>query len=330
MSDHKQLASLIELFQISPSLSFERLQLALKLDEIVLNDFLMMLEELGVLTARCDKRSWSLQKDTRMLSSGLINKALSNDAILKVYILPPLLTVNSTNQYLKSIKTKLLNNIRLCVTEHQSDGRGRQSKRWFASIAKNVIMSLQVRLKIPPAELGGVSLMVGISIISALNELGVAGLRIKWPNDIYSEGKKLAGILIESTKLVGSSVELIIGIGVNVKVMEAEAEEIDQAWVDLESIVGKKWCRSTIIATIMNHLVTNFVRYEKYGIAGFQADWAELDYLLSKEIVIISAGKCVTVGVAAGINERGELLVRTHDSEIVNILSGDISVRRSD
>jgi len=330
MSDHKRLSSLVELFQVSPSLDFERMQLVLALDEAVLNDFLILLENLGILTLRCDKRSWFLQKDIQMLSADSIKVALSDEATRKVHILSPLLTVDSTNQYLKSIKTKLSDKIRVCVTEHQSDGRGRQSKRWFASIAKNVIMSLHVRLETPSTDVGGVSLMVGVSIVSALNELGVAGLKIKWPNDVYSDGKKIAGILIESTKLADSFVELVIGIGVNVKVMETEAEHIDQAWTDLESIADQKWCRSTIIATIMNHLVTNLARYEEYGISGFQTDWTGLDYLLSKEIIVISAGKCATTGVAAGINERGELLMRTHNNGIVNVLSGYVSVHRSE
>ena len=99
------------------------------------------------------------------------------------------------------------------AAEHQSAGRGRRGRQWLSPVACNLYLSVGVRLT-HTAQMQALSLIVGVAIAAALTELGYAGIGIKWPNDLQSAGRKLAGILIESTGATPQGISLVIGIGI--------------------------------------------------------------------------------------------------------------------
>ncbi|MFE8713364.1 biotin--[acetyl-CoA-carboxylase] synthetase, partial [Aeromonas allosaccharophila] len=76
----------------------------------------------------------------------------------------------------------------------------------------------------------GLSLVVGVAVVEALESLGYPGVELKWPNDLYYQGRKLAGILVEMSGSAGASCHLVIGIGLNLAMPSQQGEKIDQAW----------------------------------------------------------------------------------------------------
>jgi len=285
------------------------------------------LKQLGLPISINQNNETLLSQNIHPLVLDSIINQLSKDTIDQLDFLPIFLTLDSTNQHLKNTKVKLANRIRICLTEHQSSGRGRQSKQWVSPLASNIYLSLHARLKVPLSQIGGLSLVAGISIIDGLNSLGVEGLKIKWPNDVYWDDKKLAGILIESTKMQENSVEMIIGIGININMPKTDATAIDQAWVDLNGITGNDMCRNSVIAKIIDQLIRNINKYRQYGLQIFMSQWQELDYLFQKDIILKSPDGKEQTGNMIGINERGELLMNI-DNQIQCIHAGDISVRK--
>ena len=325
--NHHLFSQLIHLINSFHSITVDQIQYKLDLDDDSATNLISQLQQLGLPIITSDKDEIFLAKHIQPLAIELIKTQLSENITEELDFLPVFLTLDSTNQHFKNTKSELSELTRVCLAEHQASGRGRRSKQWVSPLASNIYLSLHTRLKIPLKQIGGLSLVVGISIIDGLKRLGIKGLEIKWPNDIYWEDKKLAGILIESTKIQENCVELIIGLGINVDMPESNAKEIDQAWVDLNNITGDQVCRNKVVASIIDQLISNINKYQQCGLEAFMSQWQELDYLFQKSIVVKSPDGTEKIGKAVGVNEQGELLMDL-GGQIECIHAGDISVRK--
>ena len=325
--NHQTFQQLINLLNTVSVLNLQSVQENLKVNRDVLHSYILELQQLGLSLICNEKDEISLPGNIQPLDLEIINSYLSQKVSNQLVFLPFFLSLDSTNQHLKTTKAELLNNVRICLAEHQTNGRGRQSKQWISPLASNIYLSLHINLKIPVNKIGGISLIVGISIINGLNILGLTSAKIKWPNDIYWNEKKLAGILIESTKIQDDDIELIIGIGININMPDASGENIDQPWIDLNTIIGKPICRNNVIAVIIEEIIKNTKIYEQEGLSAFMTQWKNLDYLFNKSINVKSVNGTEKIGQAVGVNEHGELLMEI-DNQIFPIHAGDISVRK--
>ena len=126
--------------------------------------------------------------------------------------------IDSTNDFLKELsKAEVLENFTTVVTENQTNGRGQMGAVWVSEIGKNLIMSTLVKDVLKKAdEVFHLNVAVAVSIIEVLEALQLPSLAIKWPNDIMSDEKKVAGILIENRFKSDTTIESIVGIGLNV------------------------------------------------------------------------------------------------------------------
>ena len=239
------------------------------------------------------------------------------------------LSIESTNTYLKSLKNKA--ELSVCIAETQTKGRGRRGKSWESPFGSNLYFSIKKKIKVRPQDSGSISLIVGLAIIRALEGLGFPGLKIKWPNDIYAENKKLAGVLIEVVSVKYDAIELVIGVGVNVKMPQASEQVIDQPWIDLsqlsaETRLGKKLSsRTEIVISLIRQINSNLQIFEREGLDAFTGDWKQNDFLYRKSIKVIQENKTL-YGVVVGINELGELLLEC-DTGIISVNAGEVSVR---
>jgi len=235
------------------------------------------------------------------------------------------LTLDSTNTYLKSLSRK--DGVLLaCVAEAQTQGRGRRGKSWVSPFGVNLYLSVRKRIYVSANKSGCISLVAGLAVIKAIGKLGFSGLQIKWPNDIYSQNKKLAGVLIEVVSAKSGFIELVIGVGINVDMPANAAQNIDQPWIDLSQLsANRPPSRNTIVVSLLNELSTSLGLFEREGMGAFQKDWKKCDLLLGKDIVI-KREHAVLQGKAVGLNQAGELLVAS-DNGISAINAGEVSVR---
>lgn len=240
------------------------------------------------------------------------------------------LTIDSTNTYLKSLAPPTERSL-ICITEQQTAGRGRRGKRWASPFASNVYFSYRGRVRVDPQLCGCISLISGLATIQALESLGFKGLQLKWPNDIYVNHKKLAGMLIEVVSINAEYVDLVIGIGLNVKMPLFATAEIEQPWTDLhhclsaEAVLQVMPSRTDIVIAIVNQLVTNLRVFEATGLPAFYQQWNKYDLLQGRSINVRQANKEIH-GVAAGINECGELRLQS-ETGIIFVNAGEVSVR---
>ncbi len=212
-------------------------------------------------------------------------------------------SIESTNQFLSN--RPFSNNTELCVARQQTQGKGQYGRTWQSQKDGSILFSIR-RSFSQECNLNGLSLVVGLAIIKALEgELSVSGMTIKWPNDIYYDNKKLAGILLENQTYPSNQL-VVIGVGVNYALNEDMVCETP--WIDLTELAKKLPSISNLTASIINHTLALTERFELNGFADFQMDWERYDMLKGKQISFEREGASITAEVL-GISSKGALKI---------------------
>jgi BirA family biotin operon repressor/biotin-[acetyl-CoA-carboxylase] ligase len=214
----------------------------------------------------------------------------------------------------------------VCIAEAQSRGRGRRGRTWQATPYRNILMSMAWRLDAGPAAITGISLAAGVAVVRALQEWGVADAGLKWPNDVVWEGRKLAGLLLDVQGEAAGPSHVVLGLGLNVQIAEAEAAAIDQPWADLYSISGGTVDRNALVVLLLRHLQTMFTEFARDGLNPFRHLWQDLHCYTGRTVRILQPDR-VTEGKVRGIDERGALLVVDRQGHTHTFHSGEISLR---
>jgi len=327
MIEHEKYILLINALQESHSISIKDLSLKLDCDRKAIKEKVIALAELGApLKANGQYVSLIRNSYIELLSDLQIRKSLDTQANQKEVDIHLFATIGSTNQHLKNFKTVSGQNSIVSIAECQTAGVGRLGKRWVSPFGGNIYFSMRTKVIVPTHKLGSFSLVVGISVIETLRLFGLENLNLKWPNDIYYNGKKLSGVLIEIVAHDKYSVDLIIGIGINVKMDNRFSANIEQEWIDLDTLTEDCiMSRNKIIATLINTLHRSIEKYEAEGFSQFREIWKDVDYLYGKRVDTFGT-KNQYSGIAEGITANGELMINL-DGNVVNISSGEVSVR---
>ncbi len=213
----------------------------------------------------------------------------------------------------------------ILLAERQSGGRGRRGRAWSSPLAANLYLSLSRQFGGGLARLGGLSLVAGVAAADALHALGYRGVRLKWPNDLLAEGRKLGGILVEGGGEHAGPVRAVVGLGINVRMPAAAAEAIGQPWIDLASIRADSPPRDAIAAALIGSLLAAFERFDAEGLAPFLPRYEAYDALRGENVAVL-IGDAAHAGVALGVAADGALRVRLADGERA-FHSGEVSVR---
>lgn len=281
---------------------------------------LKKLDELDIPYSSVKGKGYRLHDPIELLDQPAIMSTVSQ----RLDCLELLLDVGSTNTYLFERASDHMGKRYAVFAEKQSSGRGRRGRQWISPFGRNIYLSLLVSFSGGMSALEGLSLAVGIAVEKAMGRLGIDGVGLKWPNDIYADGRKLAGILLEVTGEYNSHCQVVIGIGLNLSMSEGEAQEIDQPWVDLSSL-RSGLSRNQVAGTLLDELLSMVDTFQKEGFAPWQQYWSERDIYHNKDVVISSPIRDVE-GVVKGVNRKGELMLRT-DRGMEIITAGELSVR---
>ncbi|MEO5670267.1 MAG: biotin--[acetyl-CoA-carboxylase] ligase [Ramlibacter sp.] len=229
-----------------------------------------------------------------------------------VEVLP---SIDSTNsELMRRARAGRLDPV-LLVAERQSAGRGRLGRGWHSGEADSLTFSLG--LPLAPADWSGLSLAVGVSLAETLHP----SIQLKWPNDLWLSGRKLAGILIETASFGDGATGryAVVGVGINIGPRTAEGLSTPPAW--LREVLPSMGAADALLE-VMAPLVRTLQAFETFGFAPFQARFNARDALRDRA-VILSDG---TAGTAHGAGESGELLVHTSRG-MHPVTSSEVSVR---
>jgi BirA family biotin operon repressor/biotin-[acetyl-CoA-carboxylase] ligase len=163
-----------------------------------------------------------------------LKQTLTQQVDVQIYAKLP-----STNTYFIDNKKEIFVNPTFCLAEQQSAGKGRLGRVWHSPYGRNIYLSCRWELPCEVSKLSGLSLVVGLAVVRALNYLlPQERFQLKWPNDIWHKGKKLGGILIEMLAEAHANAVVIIGIGLNVN-MQQDDDSIGLPWTSLSQITGQ-------------------------------------------------------------------------------------------
>src|SRR5690606_37620720 len=122
------------------------------------------------------------------------------------------------------------NGCAVCLAERQTAGRGRRGRAWVSPFGSNLYFTMAQNFQGGALALEGLRLVVGVSVVEALAGLGIKGLGLKWPNDVFCQGSKVAGILLEMNGDVSGECQVVIGIGLNIRCEPSAMADVGQAW----------------------------------------------------------------------------------------------------
>lgn len=234
-------------------------------------------------------------------------------------------SMDSSNLYM--LKNREFADGSVVVAEFQTSGRGRRGRSFISLYGTQLMFSYGVNF----AELTatqGLSILVGIVVAKVLKSNGLENIGIKWPNDIYCNGLKAGGILVESTASTNGCF-VVIGIGLNISNSFLEQgekqQQISQGFICLESACKFKIDRTKLLAEIVHELTSSIMKFKSESLAPFVDEFASLDTYANCFVKLVNDNKIIT-GKNLGINETGALKIET-ERGIETILCGDMSLR---
>lgn len=237
-------------------------------------------------------------------------------------------SVDSTNRVLGEKAAAGAAEGLVVAADTQTAGRGRLDRVWFSPPGKNLYASILLRPAAPLDRAPSLALLLGLAVRRAVRALAPAlDPRLKWPNDLWVDNRKLCGILCDMQAEPDRVHYVAAGIGLNVNTASADfPPEIRASATSLQIAAGRPFPRSEVLAALLNALEPVYRRWEKKGLAPFLNELNEADLLKGRAVTLIQGTRAWS-GRADGIAPDGALRLIGADGEITAVYSGDIQVR---
>jgi len=188
------------------------------------------------------------------------------------------------------------------VADHQTAGRGRFGRRWLDEAGASLLVSILLRPRLEPSRLPLLSYAAAVAVAEALEAAaGLAG-RLKWPNDVLVDGRKIAGILLESR--IGQAPAVVVGIGVNVA-QRAFPPDLAPRVTSVALAGGRSTDREALLAALLESFDAWRGRLEGEGFAAVRERWLALSDTLGRPVRVDGR-----VGIAVDLDAEGALVLR--------------------
>ena len=204
----------------------------------------------------------------------------------------------------------------------QTAGRGRRGRSWFSAPGDSLTFSLLWRLP-PDLPLAGLSLAVGVALAQALENMGITGVALKWPNDVLLNEGKLAGVLIE---VVPGTSAVVIGIGLNLRLPRDMCEELRPRSAALVDALTPLPATSEVLARLLTALYPVLSGFASEGFVPFRQAWLMRHAFQERTIHLLSDFSDPLQGICRGVDTDGALLLETVTG-LQRIITGELSLR---
>ncbi len=213
------------------------------------------------------------------------------------------------------------------VAEAQTAGRGRFARRWQAPAGTGLLFSLIVPLRPTDAEVSTkLPLAVGIAAAEALEQFGVHEVKLKWPNDLLIQGRKVCGILAEATWSGQKPLFAIVGIGLNVRVDFSGSDLIRRA-ISLETVLGRPIDRAALLKTLLAHLDGWLLSWNSPAMIGiYQSRWLLNGQRVAVHFAESDGNRPPLTGQALRINADGGLIILDDDNRQHCLYAGEVTL----
>lgn len=280
------------------------------------------LGESGVEVYAVKGKGYRLSDPVEWLDAGRIRQGIAGDVAAQITGLDVFFRTASTNDYLLSKKGA---HGRVALSEFQTAGRGRRGSRWVSPPGSGICLSIGWRFDPAPASLMLLSLLSGAAVLRALRRFGVSAAGLKWPNDVVFGGRKLGGILIESAGQVAGPIDMVLGVGINLRLSEAARAAIDQAVADLADTGATLPQRNELASEMINSMVRMLLAVASGNHAEYLHEWRKHDTGRGKDARLRLPGREVR-GRIVDIDPTGMLIMQIN-GKMQKFSSGELSLR---
>jgi BirA family biotin operon repressor/biotin-[acetyl-CoA-carboxylase] ligase len=262
---------------------------------------------------RAQRRALELSKIHRALGAGRLGRSLHY-----------FLELDSTNTYARRLAECGASEGEIVIAEQQTNGRGRLGRYWISPPFVNLYLSVVLRPTLPPHQAPQITLMAAVALADTIAAVASQSPAIKWPNDIVMGGKKLAGILTESSSDSRAIDFVILGIGVNLNFPRADmpAEIRDRA-TSLMEFTAQPVHRETFAARLIQDLDRCYGILQESGFAEIASRW-DARFMLRGKRVRVEMMEEEVLGTARGIDKDGALIVEDDRGELQRVIAGDV------
>lgn len=209
----------------------------------------------------------------------------------------------------------------LVVADEQVAGRGRGGRRWQTPRGAALAASFLLRPDLAPARLGRLTMLGGLAVAEAIEEITGRRTLLKWPNDALLDHKKVAGVLTESSAIGEKVAFAVIGMGINVNA--GPAGEVNFPATSLAEAVGQPLDRTALLAALVRRLSRHYLQI---GAETLRDAWAAR-LAWKGERVVVEANEEIIEGLAEDVDADGALLVRRESGELSRVAAGDVRLR---
>jgi len=219
----------------------------------------------------------------------------------------------------------------ILAAEWQTAGRGRRGRAWTAVAGGSLTFSLGWRFEQGAGFLAGLSLAVGVAVVRALERAGLAGVELKWPNDLVFRHLKVGGILVELNGDALGPSTVVVGVGLNIRLPTAVKRDIGQPVSDLSAVAGRGAApidRNVLLARLAAELAAALGRYAVEGFAPFAAEWQRRHAYQGKLVKLLLPDGASVKGTVAGVDSTGALVLADGPRR-ARFLAGEITLRRA-
>ncbi|MCK9276108.1 MAG: biotin--[acetyl-CoA-carboxylase] ligase [Syntrophales bacterium] len=276
----------------------------------------------GYAIASSPRRGYSLIRSPDVLIPEEIEDGLSTHVLgrtIKYYHETP-----STQDMAKQIALTGSAEGTVAVAETQTRGRGRMGRAW-SSPPGGIYFSMILRPELSPVEAPKIPLVVGVAVAEAIEKAAGLYPKLKWPNDILINGKKIAGILAEMSAETDRVEWIVIGIGINVNTRRAAfPEELKTIATSLRAETGLSLKRVEILQSILFEIENSYENFLTEGFEPIRRRWKELSHMIGANVTV-TRGKQRVEGRAVDIDEGGALILQRTGGDLQRITFGDIS-----
>ena len=234
--------------------------------------------------------------------------------------------IDSTNNRAKEAGDNGAAHGTLFVADMQVAGKGRRGRVWKSPSGSSIYMTILLYPDIPPVKAPQLTLLMAIAVAEGIQEVTGLETKIKWPNDIVVNGRKICGILTEMSTEIDYINHVVIGAGINVN-QDTFSDDIKATASSLKLELGKSVKRSELIAAVMKSFEKCYeIFIETEDLSGLQELYNSMLVNRDQEVKVLEPGNEYKAH-AIGINQTGELIVRTPDGKEKEIYAGEVSVR---
>jgi BirA family biotin operon repressor/biotin-[acetyl-CoA-carboxylase] ligase len=236
-------------------------------------------------------------------------------------------STDSTNRVASDLAGQGAEEGELVIADTQTRARGRLGRSWISPPKSNLYFSIILRPSITPAAISQITLMTAVSLSESLTEQTGLPVRIKWPNDLWVNGKKVGGILTEMSADMDRVRHVILGMGVNINMPpEAFPHNLKGIATSLSIEAGQTFSRVSLLQGLLAALEKDYLLFCKHGFQPFRERWIKASIILGHPVHVRMPHREIR-GKALGINDQGYLQVETEAGVVEDVVSGDVSMR---